>query len=110
MRVHALLKQASANAASTSTQDQASDHSAQTNSTREEFKLEVTESAPTSDQLRSILEYVGVSKVGSVITGAKNEADAVRKFRSNDDSFQRPVVCSMLIITNCDVIFRLIFL
>lgn len=92
MRVHTLLKQASANAAEYATEDQASDHSAQTSPKRQEFQLEVTEAAPTPDQLRSILEYMGASKVGSLVTGAKNEADAVRKIKSNEDSFQRPLV------------------
>ncbi|RAL65925.1 hypothetical protein DID88_005587 [Monilinia fructigena] len=91
LRVHTLLKQASAQAAATSTEDQASDYSAQTNPRRQEFELEVTESAPTPDQLKSILEYIGVSKVGSIVTGAKDEADAVRKIQSNQDSFQRPL-------------------
>lgn len=89
------MKQASANAAQTSTEDQASDYSPQSNPKREEFELEVTESAPTPDQLRNILDYIGVSKVGSLVTGAKDEADAVRKIKSNEDSFQRPLVCSV---------------
>ncbi|THV52253.1 hypothetical protein BGAL_0084g00130 [Botrytis galanthina] len=91
VRVHTLLKQASANATEPATEDQASDHSAQTNPKRQEFELEVTESAPTPDQLKSILEYIGVSKVSSIVTGAKDEADAVRKIKANEDSFQRPL-------------------
>ncbi|KAF7898184.1 hypothetical protein EAF00_004630 [Botryotinia globosa] len=91
VRVHTLLKQASANATESATEDQASDHSAQTNPKRQEFELEITESAPTPDQLKSILEYVGVSKVGSIVAGAKDEADAVRKIKANEDSFQRPL-------------------
>ncbi|ESZ92394.1 hypothetical protein SBOR_7202 [Sclerotinia borealis F-4128] len=91
LRAHTILKQASANAAATATEDQASDHSAQTNFKRQEFELEVTEAAPTPDQLRSILEFMGVSKVSSLITGAKNEVDAFRLIKSNEDSFQRPL-------------------
>ncbi|PQE32924.1 Thioredoxin-like fold protein [Rutstroemia sp. NJR-2017a WRK4] len=91
LRAHALLKQAAANASETATIDQAGDHSAQTHPKRAEFELEVTEAAPTPDQLRSILEYLGASKVGSLVTGAKDEADAVRKIQANGDSFVRPV-------------------
>ncbi|APA11674.1 hypothetical protein SS1G_05135 [Sclerotinia sclerotiorum 1980 UF-70] len=91
LRVFTLLKRASANAAAFATEDQASDLAANTTPQRDEFELEVTESAPTPDQLRSILEFMGPSKIGSIVTGAKDEADAVRKIKSNEDSFQRPL-------------------
>ncbi|CZR51811.1 uncharacterized protein PAC_01688 [Phialocephala subalpina] len=89
LRVHTLLKQLSANAAEYATEDQASDHSARTNPRRPEFELDVTEELPTHDQLKSILEYVGAQKVGTIIKGAKDEADALKKLTS--ESFQRPV-------------------
>lgn len=94
IRVHTLLRQASATASETATEDQASDHSAQSNpkTHRAEFKLEVTEEPPTEDQLRSILEYIGAQKAGTIIKGAKDEADAMRKLAANGDSFERPVV------------------
>jgi hypothetical protein len=92
MRVHAMLKQASATATEYATEDQASDHTAQTHPKREEFELDVTEDPPTSDQLKSILEYVGAQKAGSIIKGAKDEVDAMRKLKENADNFQRPVV------------------
>merc|ERR1712000_305342 len=61
VRVQNLLKQASAQAAQTATEDQATDHSHQNNTvTREPFELEVTEAPPTPDQLNSIFEYPSV--------------------------------------------------
>ena len=92
MRVHALLKQASAKAAEHATEDQASDHTAQTQPRRAEFELDVTEEPPTEDQLQSILEYIGAHRVGEVVSGAKNESDAVKKLQINRDNFQRPLV------------------
>lgn len=92
-RVVTLLKQVSANATETATEDQASDHTAQSDPKRPEFDLDVTESAPTSDQLRSILEYVGTSNIGSVIAGASTEKDALKKFKEGAENFKRPVVC-----------------
>ena len=53
----------------------------------------MTEEPPTEDQLKSILEYVGPKEVGSLVKGAKNEADAMKKFKQAPDNFQRPVVC-----------------
>ena len=92
-RVATLLKQAHAAAAATSTQDQASDHSAQTtNVSRPEFELNITEETPTSDQLRTILDYVGKKNISSVIKGAQSENEAIKIFKQNSASFQRPVV------------------
>jgi hypothetical protein len=92
MRVHALLKQASANASEHATEDQASNHSAQTQPRRPEFELDVMEEPPTEDQLQSILEYIGAHRAGDIISGAKNDSDALKKLQLNKDSFQRPVV------------------
>ncbi|KAE8453587.1 hypothetical protein EG329_010448 [Mollisiaceae sp. DMI_Dod_QoI] len=91
IRVNTLLKQVSANAAEYATEDQASDHSHQTNPKRPQFELEVTEEPPTQDQLKSILEYVGVQKASTIIKGAKDEADAMKKLKENSENFQRPV-------------------
>jgi len=93
VRVQTLLKQASAQASQHATEDQASDHSAQNDTvTRNEpFELEVTESAPTPDQLKSILEYVGSGKAGQLVEGAASESDALRKVKENGGSFIRPV-------------------
>ncbi|KAK4102966.1 DUF1687-domain-containing protein [Parathielavia hyrcaniae] len=93
MRLAAALRQASASASETSTEDQASDHTAQTRAaSRPEFKLEITETAPTTDQLQTILEYVGKQRVSTIVQGATDQADALRKFRENAESFQRPVI------------------
>lgn len=92
MRVHNILKQASATATEHATEDQASDHSHQTKASRQSFELNVTEDPPTQDQLKSILEYVGAQQAGKIIRGAKDEADAMRKLRENADNFQRPIV------------------
>lgn len=92
LRVHSLLRQASAKASEYATQDQASDYNAQNQRQREDFELEVTEEPPTEDQLHSILEYLGPHRAGDVISGAKNESDALKKLALNKDSFQRPLV------------------
>lgn len=104
MRVNTLLKQASANASEHATEDQASDHTAQTHPKRQEFELEVSEDPPTPDQLKSILEYVGGPKISTIIKGARDEADAMKKLKENSENFQRPVVCSAVVRkhrTNC---------
>lgn len=96
MRVVTLLKQASAHASETATEDQASDHTVQTeqvpSSRREPFDLNITEDPPTSDQLQTILEYVGTSGIATIVKGASTQAEAMRKFRESHDNFQRPVV------------------
>ncbi|CAL3969514.1 hypothetical protein PZA11_005957 [Diplocarpon coronariae] len=91
IKVHSFLKQVSANASETATQDQASDHSVQSKPRRAEFELEVTEEPPTQDQLKSILEYVGTQKAGTIISGAIDEADALKKLKESSENFQRPV-------------------
>ena len=59
---------------------------------RSDFELNVTEDAPTKDQLRTILEYVGSKKAGQLIEGARDEADALKKLDENARKFCRPVV------------------
>ncbi|KAL2210238.1 DUF1687-domain-containing protein [Sarocladium strictum] len=90
-RVATLLKQASANAQTEATADQASDHSHQSPPGRDDFELNITEEAPTQDQVQTILEYVGQSNIQRVIKGAQDQKDALRKFKENNDSFQRPI-------------------
>jgi hypothetical protein len=92
MRVHNILKQASATATEYATEDQASDHSSQTKADRQPFELNITEDPPTPDQLKSILQYVGAQKASTIIKGARDEADAMRKLKENAESFQRPIV------------------
>jgi len=92
IKVQALLKQAAATAGSHATEDQASDHSHQTpHPLRQEFDLDITEEPPTTDQVKSILEFVGAQKASTIIKGAKDEADALKKLRADAESFQRPV-------------------
>lgn len=86
-RVYTLLKQASAQAHAHATEDQASSHHAQNVAERAEFELDVQEAEPTSDQLRSILEYVGGS-AGKVVEGATSSSDALSKI----SKFTRPTV------------------
>ena len=94
VRVATLLKQASANATEHATEDQASDHSAQTTPHRAEFELNITEDPPTPDQLQTILQYVGSSAISSVVKGASTESEALKIFKQSAEAFQRPVVCS----------------
>lgn len=92
MRVANLLKQASANATEHATEDQASDHSAQTTPHRAEFELNITEDPPTPDQLQTILQYVGKPGISAVIKGAESESQALKIFKQSAEAFQRPVV------------------
>ncbi|KAJ2904900.1 hypothetical protein MKZ38_006941 [Zalerion maritima] len=60
---------------------------------RDQFKLDVTESPPTLDQLQCIIEYMKQPKPESaVIRGANNTEEAFKKFKETPNSFQRPVV------------------
>ena len=106
-----MLKQASAQAQETATEDQASDHSVQNNAVkREPFELDITESSPTEDQLRSILEYVGQQKIGQIVEGATSISDAVKKLAADENAFKRPIVVDWnqgraglsLIISDCE--------
>ncbi|KAI2634873.1 DUF1687-domain-containing protein [Hypomontagnella submonticulosa] len=94
VRAATILKQVSANATESATEDQASDHSHQTHPlrSRQEFELNITEDPPTTDQLRTILEYVGKQNIGSVINGATTENEALKKFRESAENFKRPVI------------------
>jgi len=91
VKVYTLLKQAHASTSEHATLDQASDHTPQSIQQHQEFELDVTEEPPTPDQLRTILEYVGAQRAGTIIKGAKDEADAMRKLKENGDNFQRPL-------------------
>ncbi|KFH47021.1 putative redox protein-like protein [Hapsidospora chrysogenum ATCC 11550] len=91
-RVANLLKQVSANSTAGATIDQASDHSHQTAPKREQFELNITEDPPTADQVQTILEYVGKSGIPSIISGARDEKDALKKFKESKESLQRPLV------------------
>lgn len=56
------------------------------------MEADVQESAPTADQLTSILEYIGPSKAASIIKDATGSSDALRKFKESESLFQRPIV------------------
>ena len=49
------------------------------------------EGAPTSEQLSSILEYLGPAKAASVVADATGTTDALKKFKASANAFQRPV-------------------
>ncbi|KAH6704379.1 thioredoxin-like protein, partial [Leptodontidium sp. MPI-SDFR-AT-0119] len=91
LRMYTLLKQASAIASEHATEDQASDHSHQTLPGREEFELNITEDPPTAEQLKSILEYIGTQTPSTIVKGAKDKVDAMKKLKGNAENFQRPV-------------------
>lgn len=92
-RVATLLRQEAAIASETATEDQASDHTAQSKNARQaEFDLDITEEPPTHDQLKTILEYVGKTGIPYVVKGANTESEALRKFKESASNFQRPVV------------------
>ncbi|EAT84882.1 hypothetical protein HBI56_078290 [Parastagonospora nodorum] len=91
IRVHTMLKQANAQAVSHATEDQAAAHDAQNKAERTEFELDVTEAPPTSDQLKTILEYLGGSP-SKVIEGASDESDAMRRLKADGNTFKRPLV------------------
>ncbi|KAF7548620.1 hypothetical protein G7Z17_g6953 [Cylindrodendrum hubeiense] len=82
-RVASLLQKASANATA---------GAATTQATREQFELNITEEPPTDDQVKTILEYIGPSGIASVIPGATDVKDALRKFKESNGNFIRPVV------------------
>ncbi|KAL9106647.1 MAG: hypothetical protein Q9227_008367 [Pyrenula ochraceoflavens] len=93
MRALALLKQCSAQASETATEDQASDHTHQNKIQRSSFELDVQEDPPTSDQLRSVLDYLGGDgKAGQVVKGASGLSEALQQIKQNNDAFQRPVI------------------
>ena len=91
-RVLTFLKQAQANSKSTATIDQATDSAAQHDLAHQEFDLDIQEAPPTTDQVRTILEYIGQERAGEIIQGANSEEEAVRKFKLNASSISRPLV------------------
>ena len=84
VRLAAVLQQRSVAATEASTEDKPG---------RPEFKLEITENPPTPEQLQTILEYAGSKRISTIIRGATNQTEALRKFKESPDNFIRPVVC-----------------
>lgn len=87
-----MLKRLSAEAAETATEDQASDHSSHNKVQRAEFDLDVQEEPPTSDQLRSILEYLGTNRAKDVVDGSRDVSDAIKRLTEDRKRFRAPVV------------------
>lgn len=93
IRALGLLKRISAEASATATEDQASDHAQESKVERAEFELDVQEEPPTSDQLRSILEYLGAGRAKDVVDGSRDVTDAVKRLAEDRGRFKAPVVC-----------------
>ncbi|CAF9942489.1 MAG: hypothetical protein ALECFALPRED_009774 [Alectoria fallacina] len=91
LRVFTLLKQISAHASETATEDQATDHTHQNKLQRTEFELNITEDPPTGDQMRTILEYMGAHHAGQLVEEAKDSGDAIKKLGDNPKTFKPPV-------------------
>ncbi|UNI24034.1 hypothetical protein JDV02_009814 [Purpureocillium takamizusanense] len=88
-RVANLLKEISVNLQTGATMDQASNY---TLPKRDPFDLNITEEPPTPEQVQTILEYVGKDNISQIIKGARDEKDALRKFKESKENFVRPVV------------------
>ncbi|RFU74777.1 hypothetical protein TARUN_7456 [Trichoderma arundinaceum] len=83
VRVSNLLKQASTSAQTSATHEPAA--------RRDPFELNITEDPPTVDQVQTILEYVGQSGASQIIKGARDDKDALRKFKENKENLLRPL-------------------
>lgn len=94
IRVANLLKQASASASAYATEDQAAQTTTPThaNHGRDPFELNITEELPTEDQVQTILKYAGPRGLPTIIRGARDEKDALKKYKENKENFLRPVV------------------
>ena len=74
------------------TEDQATDHAPKNKHERTEFELNVSEEPPTSDQVRTILEYVGERRASQLVDGARDARDAIQKLKEDTRRFKVPVV------------------
>ena len=93
-RVLNLLKQHQTTPAATATKSENSNNALQNQAERNvNFDLDVSEANPTSDQLRSILDFVGDQNVGKLIPGEQDRRRAIEKMVQDAESFERPVVC-----------------
>lgn len=100
MRVANLLKQISASVSESATEDQTSDHSAQSSVRREPFDLHISEEPPTPDQLVTMLDYVGKAGIPSVVKGANTTSEALKLYKQNVDNLKRPVVRTVAVLSN----------
>ncbi|KAI1460062.1 DUF1687-domain-containing protein [Annulohypoxylon moriforme] len=88
-----LLKEVSASGtAAANVTDTPTDDQTQSKRLDRVFELNITETPPTSDQLQTILDYVGKDQISKVIKGASTKKDALEIFRQNAASFSAPVV------------------
>lgn len=83
IRIATLLKQAAGSGAAVSDNAPAK---------KSDFELNITEEAPTTEQLTTILDYVGKAGIPSIISNAQNQEEALKKFKQNADSLNRPIV------------------
>ncbi|PNP44910.1 hypothetical protein TGAMA5MH_03324 [Trichoderma gamsii] len=83
VRVSNLLKQASTSAQTNAVND--------ASARRDPFELNITEDAPTLDQVETILQYVGQHGASQVVKGARDDKDALRKFKENKENLLRPL-------------------
>ncbi|KAK9468860.1 thioredoxin-like protein [Lipomyces arxii] len=56
------------------------------------YKLDVTEAAPTADQLKTIVQYLGPEKVSAIVDGASTLREAYSITAQSPDSVLRPIV------------------
>jgi hypothetical protein len=94
IRVVTFLKTHQANAQNPTTEDQAGSQDVPSATQRADFELDIQEQPPTGDQLKSILEYVGAGKAGTIVQGARDLTDAMDKVKKDGGLFNRPLVCS----------------
>ncbi|KAG8528694.1 uncharacterized protein KY384_006381 [Bacidia gigantensis] len=94
VRAATLLKQLSAQASETATEDQATGHGAQNKVQRSAFELDIREDKPTTDQVKTILEYLPDVKGSELVEGAKTKDDAIRLAGEDGGGkgFRMPVV------------------
>lgn len=59
---------------------------------REPFELNVTEDNPTPEQVETMLQYVGNNGISSIIKGARDEKDAMRRYKESKENLLRPIV------------------
>lgn len=95
-RVVTFLKQHQANAQNPATEDQASDKGAAPPTQRADYDLDIQEQPPTGDQLKSILQYVGPGKAGTIVQGARDVTDAIEKVKRDGGLFNRPLVWHLM--------------
>ena len=60
-----------------------------------DYDLDIQEEAPTGDQLKSILQYAGPGKAGTIVQGARDLTDAMEKVKRDGGLFNRPLVCCL---------------